>query len=182
MRKRVVLPQPEGPTIVQKLPRGMSSEMPSSAVKRPPRVAKVFVRPAIAIFAAVFLTLGGVLNIIWGIAAIGNASFFVHNTHYMFGNLKSWGWITLIIGIIMLLAAASLFGGGTFGRWFGIIAAGLAAIGALLDIPAYPFWSIAIFALCLWIIQGLAVYGEDLGTPERPNAGTMARMPPRQPG
>src|SRR5205085_972240 len=83
-----------------------------------------------AIFAAVFLTLGGVLNIIWGIAAIGNASFFVHNTHYMFGNLKSWGWITLIIGIIELLAAASLFGGGTFGRWFGIIAAGLAAIGA----------------------------------------------------
>ena len=135
-----------------------------------------------AIFAAVFLTLGGVLNIIWGIAAIGNASFFVHDTHYMFGNLKSWGWITLIIGIIELLAAASLFGGGTFGRWFGIIAAGLAAIGALLDIPAYPFWSIAIFALCLWIIQGLAVYGEDLGTPERPNAGTMARMPPRQPG
>src|ERR1044071_7052892 len=53
MRKRVVLPQPEGPTIVQKLPRGMSSEIPSSAVKRPPRVAKVFVRPAIAIFAAV---------------------------------------------------------------------------------------------------------------------------------
>jgi hypothetical protein len=100
----------------------------------------------------------------------------------MFGNLKSWGWITLIIGIIELLAAASLFGGGTFGRWFGILAAGLAAIAALLEIPAYPFWSIAIFALCLWIIHGLAVYGDDLGTPERPNAGTMAKMPPRQPG
>jgi hypothetical protein len=135
-----------------------------------------------AIFAAVFLTLGGVLNIIWGIAAIGNASFFVHNTHYMFSNLKGWGWITLILGIILLLAAASLFGGGTFGRWFGIFAAGLAAIGALLDIPAYPLWSIAMFALCLWIIQGLAVYGEDLSTPDRPNAGTMAQMPPRQPG
>ena len=134
-----------------------------------------------AIFAAVFLTLGGVLNIIWGIAAIGNASFFVHNTHYMFSNLKGWGWITLIIGIIELLAAASLFGGGTFGRWFGIIAAGLAAIGALLEIPAYPLWSIAIFALCLWIIQGLAVYGGDLDTPDRPNAATSARTVPRPP-
>ena len=135
-----------------------------------------------AIFAAVFLTLGGVLNIIWGIAAIGNASFFVNDTHYMFSSLKGWGWITLILGIILLLAAASLFGGGTFGRWFGIIAAGLAAIGALLEIPAYPLWSIAMFALYLWIIQGLAVYGEDLSTPDLPNAATRARMPPRQPG
>ncbi len=114
-----------------------------------------------AIFAAVFLMIGGTLNIIWGIAAIGNAHFFTHNTHYVFGSLKSWGWITLILGIIEILAAMSLFAGNTFGRWFGIFAAALVAIGALLDIPAYPFWSLAIFALSLWIIQGLVVYGED---------------------
>jgi hypothetical protein len=113
-----------------------------------------------AIFAAVFLMIGGVLSIIWGIAAIGNAHFFTHNTHYMFGSLKGWGWITLIIGIIELLAAMSLFAGGAFGRIFGIFAASLAAIGALLEIPAYPLWSIAIFALSLWIIHGLVVYGE----------------------
>jgi hypothetical protein len=134
-----------------------------------------------AIFAAVFLTLGGVLNIIWGIAAIGNASFFVHNTHYMFGNLKSWGWITLIIGIIELLAAASLFGGGAFGRWFGIIAAGLGAIGALLDIPAYPFWSIAIFALSIWIIWGLAQYAGDRSISPGPDPSPGASAGPRPP-
>jgi hypothetical protein len=134
-----------------------------------------------AIFAAVFLTLGGVLNIIWGIAAIGNANFFVHDTHYVFSNLKGWGWITLIIGIIELIAAASLFSGGTFGRWFAIIAAGLAAIAALLEIPAYPLWSLAVFGLSLWIIQGLAVYGKDLETADRPNAVTSARTAPRPP-
>lgn len=134
-----------------------------------------------AIFAGVYLMIGGVLNIIWGIAAIGNARFFVHDTHYVFASLKGWGWITLILGILEIGAAASLFGGGAFGRWFGIIAAGLTAIVALLDIPAYPFWSIAVFALSLWIIQGLAVYGGDLDTPDRPNATTSAGTVPRPP-
>ena len=116
-----------------------------------------------ALFASVLLMVGGVLNIIWGIAAISNAHFFVHNTHYVFASLRGWGWIILIIGIIQLLAGMSLFGGGTFGRFFGIFAATLSAIGALLSIPAYPLWSIAIFALSLWIIHGLAVYGEPVG-------------------
>ena len=114
-----------------------------------------------AIFAAVFLMIGGLLNIVYGIAAIGNAHFFVHNTHYVFGSLRGWGWVTLILGVIEVLASVSLFRGATFGRWFGIFAAALVAIDSLLDIPAYPFWSLAIFALSLWIIHGLVVYGES---------------------
>jgi hypothetical protein len=113
-----------------------------------------------AIFAAVLLMVGGVLNIIYGIAAIGNSSFFVHNTKYVFSSLKGWGWITLILGILELLASLSLFGGGGYGRWFAIVVGVLAAIGALLSIPAYPLWSIAVFALSLWIIHGLVIYGE----------------------
>ena len=123
-----------------------------------------------AIFAAVLLLIGGVLNIIYGIAAISNSNFFVHNTKYVFGDLKTWGWVTLILGVIELLAAASLFGGGGFGRWFGIFAAALVAIDSLLMIPAYPFLSIAIFALALWIIHGLVVYGEPEGYAETPSA------------
>jgi hypothetical protein len=112
------------------------------------------------LFAAVLLLIGGILNVIYGIAAIGNSAFFASGTHYVFGSLSSWGWITLILGVVELLAAASLFGGGTFGRWFAIIAAALTAIDALLDIPAYPFWSLAIFVTSLWIIFGLVAYGE----------------------
>jgi hypothetical protein len=104
---------------------------------------------------------GGVLNIVYGISAIGNSKFFVHNAQYVFGSLKTWGWITLIIGILEILASLSLFQGGNFGRFFGIAVGALAAIGALLSIPARPFWSLAVFALSLWIIQGLAVYGEE---------------------
>jgi hypothetical protein len=113
-----------------------------------------------ALLAAAFLMIAGVLNVIYGIAAIGNSDFFVKNAHYVFGNLKTWGWITVVIGVLELIAAISLFGGGTFGRLFGIFAGSLAAIAALLSIPAYPLWSIAIFALSVWIVYGLAVYGE----------------------
>jgi len=113
-----------------------------------------------AMFAAVLLMIGGVLNIIYGIAAIGNSHFFVHNTHYVFASLRGWGWIALILGILEVLASVSLFGGGEYGRWFAIVVGALAALGALLSIPAYPLWSIAIFALSLWIIYGLVIYGE----------------------
>jgi hypothetical protein len=135
-----------------------------------------------AIFAAVLLMIGGVLNIIWGIAAIGNAHFFVHNTHYVFSSLKGWGWITLILGILEFCAALSLFGGGNFGRWFAIAVGSLAAIGALLSIPAYPLWSIAVFALSLWIIYGLVIFGSEDDYSARPSTGpTMQPQSPRPP-
>jgi hypothetical protein len=115
-----------------------------------------------AIFAAVFLMIVGVLNIIYGIAGISKSHVFTTNAHYVFGHLRTWGWVTLIIGILEILASLSLFGGGGFGRWFGIFAGALAAIAALLAIPAYPLLAIAIFALSCWIVYGLVVYGEDI--------------------
>ena len=136
-----------------------------------------------AVFAAVLLMVGGVLNVIYGIAAISNSKFFVHNTHYVFSDLKTWGWITLILGILEFLASLSLFGGGEYGRLFAIVVAALAAIGALLSIPAYPFWSLAVFALSLWIIHGLVIYGapEDIGG-RTTQTGTATRpQAPRPP-
>ncbi len=134
-----------------------------------------------AIFAAVLLMIGGVLNIIWGIAAISNSKFFVHNTQFIFSDLKGWGWITLIIGILEICASLSLFAGGTFGRYFAVAVGSLAAIDALLNIPAYPFWSIAVFALSLWIIHGLLVYGEmePMGTIDQGVPQPTRPPPPR---
>jgi hypothetical protein len=125
-----------------------------------------------AAFAAVLLMIGGILNIIYGIAAIGNAHFFVHNAHYVFGDLKTWGWIALILGIGEVVASMSLFAGNPFGRWFGIAFGALVAIQALLEIPAYPLWSIAIFALSLWIVYGLAIYQEPEPAQTRASAAT----------
>ncbi|MFZ2114052.1 MAG: hypothetical protein WAU77_10020 [Solirubrobacteraceae bacterium] len=118
-----------------------------------------------ALFAGILLLVAGTINIIYGIAAIGNASFFVDNNRYVFASLHTWGWITVILGVIQLTAALSLFGGGAYGRVVGIIAATIGAVGSLLSIGGqYPFWSLGIFAICLIVIHGLAVLGEPKTT------------------
>ena len=114
-----------------------------------------------ALFAGILLLIAGTLNIIYGIAAVGNANFFVNDNHYVFASLHTWGWITIILGVIQLTAGLSLFGGGAYGRVVGIVAATIGAVGALLSIGGtYPFWSLGIFAICLIVIHGLAVLGE----------------------
>jgi hypothetical protein len=115
-----------------------------------------------AIFAAILLVIAGTLNVIYGIGAISDAHFYTTaNVHYVFSSLHTWGWITLILGVIELTAGFSLFGGGAYGRFVGIVAATLGAIGALLGIAGqYPFWSLGVFALCVIVIHGLVVYGE----------------------
>lgn len=112
-------------------------------------------------FAGIMLLIAGVLNVIYGIAAIDNSKFFVHatETQYIISGLNTWGWVVLILGALEIVAAFSIWAGGEFGRWFGIIVAMLSAIGALLSIPAYPAWSLTIFAIDILIIYGLAAYG-----------------------
>jgi hypothetical protein len=115
-----------------------------------------------AMFVAILLLIAGTLNVIYGIAAISNAHFYAGNTQYVFSSLHTWGWITVILGIVEVIAGFSLFSGNAFGRVIGIVAASLGAIGALLSIGgAYPFWSLGIFAICVICIHGLVVYGED---------------------
>jgi hypothetical protein len=118
-----------------------------------------------AMFAAILLLVGGVLGVIYGIAAISNSHFFVNTTKFVFSDLKTWGWVTLILGILELSASLSLFRGGAFGRYFGMMVGALNAIGALLSIAAYPLLSIALFALSIWIVYGLAIYDPDQGLP-----------------
>ncbi len=111
------------------------------------------------IFAGIMIGLGGVLSIIWGVAAIEQSSFFASGGHYLITSLKTWGWIVLIIGILELCASFSIFTGGQVGRWFGIAAAGLSTISALTSISAAPFWGLCVVAIDVLIIYGLAVYG-----------------------
>lgn len=110
-------------------------------------------------YSVVLLTLAGVLNLIGGIAAISDSHFYVHGTHYVAGSLKTWGWVVAIIGGVQLLTAVGIYRMNQLARWVGVFALGLNAIAQLLMIPAYPFWSLAIFSLDLIAIYGLVAYG-----------------------
>jgi hypothetical protein len=112
------------------------------------------------LFAGIMLTLSAALNVIWGIAAVASSGFFVNGAHYiLLTDLSAWGWIAIGWGALEIIAALSIWRGGAFGRWFGMIAAGLGIVFALMSMPAYPLWSLAIGALEALVIYGLAVYG-----------------------
>ena len=115
-----------------------------------------------AVFAAWLLILVGTINIIYGIGALDDANIFVNDTRFILDNLNTLGWVLIVLGVIQLAGGFSLMAGNTFGRVIGIIGAGLGAIGALLSIGgAYPWWSLAIFFLCIWIVYGIIVFGDD---------------------
>jgi hypothetical protein len=113
-------------------------------------------------FAGVLLLTLGVINIIDGIAAIGKAHFYVANARYVFGNLNAWGWVALCLGALQVLVGIGVFAKNQFARWTGVGVLGLNAIAQLLMMPAYPFWSLAIFAVDIVAIYGLVAHGKRI--------------------
>lgn len=110
-------------------------------------------------FAGIMVLIAGTLNCIWGFAAIDNANFFVEDERYILSDLNTMGWIILVVGVIQIIAAFSIWAGGEFGRWIGIFGASLSAIGALLSMPGFPLWSVCLFFLNVLIIYALVAYG-----------------------
>jgi hypothetical protein len=119
-----------------------------------------------AIFAAILLLIAGTLNIIYGIGALDSANIFLNDKRYIFTNLNTMGWALIILGVIQLSGGFSLLAGNTYGRVIGIVGGSLGAIGALLSIGgANPWWSLAIFFLCVWIVYGIIILGDDERAP-----------------
>ena len=118
------------------------------------------------VFAAILLLIVGTLNIIYGIGALDDANVITSGgTRFVLDDLNTLGWVLIILGVIQLTGGFSLMAGNTYGRAIGIVGGSLGAIGALLSIGGdNPWWSLGIFALCIYIVHGIIVFGED----ERP--------------
>ena len=110
-------------------------------------------------FAGVMLMIAGVLNTLYGIAAIDKANFFVHNARYVFGDLSTWGWFVLALGVLQFFAAFAIWRGAGWGRWFGVGCASVNAILQMLWLPAYPILALTILPLDIIAIYGLLAYG-----------------------
>jgi hypothetical protein len=110
-------------------------------------------------FAGVMLMIAAVLNTLYGIAAIDQANVFVADARYVFGDLSTWGWFMLALGVLQFFAALAVWRGTSWGRWFGVACAGVNAVLQTLWIPAYPILAMTILALDITVIYGLLAYG-----------------------
>jgi hypothetical protein len=115
-----------------------------------------------AFFAATLLVLAGFINLIYGIGALDGANVLVNDQRYIFTNLNTMGWVLIILALIQITGGITLYVGNTYGRVIGIIGASLGAIGAVLSIGGNnPWWSLAVFFLCVYVIHGIMLYGDE---------------------
>jgi hypothetical protein len=114
------------------------------------------------LFAGIMMIMAGTFQAIAGLVALFENEFYVATRNYLFEfDATSWGWIHLIGGVIVAFAGFAVMAGRTWGRVVGITLALLSALVNFAFIPYYPFWSLTIIALDIFVIWALAAHGRD---------------------
>jgi hypothetical protein len=118
------------------------------------------------LFAAIIMIMVGTFQALQGLIAIFENEFYVATRNYLFQfDATTWGWIHLVLGVIMAAAGWGLLSGRTWARAVAIILAVLSAIANFLFIPYYPFWSLLIITLDVFVIWAIAAHGGELRDP-----------------
>ncbi|MCX5345132.1 hypothetical protein OG315_35955 [Streptomyces atratus] len=108
------------------------------------------------------MILGGAMAIFEGIAALAKDNVFVATRSYVYQfSLTGWGWIQLILGILIVLAGCALFTGAAWARDVGLVLAGLGALANFLWLPFYPFWAIVLVAINVFILWALCAGSQE---------------------
>ena len=114
-------------------------------------------------FAAFMMIMIGACHAIAGLVAIIDDNFYVVGRDYIFKfDTTTWGWIHLLLGIVVGLAGISLFSGAIWARTVGVILAVISAIAAFAWLPHYPVWGIIIIAMAVAVMWALTAHGRDL--------------------
>jgi hypothetical protein len=114
------------------------------------------------VFAAAIMIMVGSFQIIAGLAAIFDDGFFAVTQNYVFDlDVTAWGWVHLLLGILLVFAGWGIFSGATWARATGMLLAILSAVSNFFFIPYYPVWSIVMIALAVAVIYALSVWDRD---------------------
>lgn len=115
------------------------------------------------VFASMMLVLAGMFGIIHGLVALINDEvYLVTNDGIVAFDFTTWGWIHLILGIIVLIAGFAVMSGQLWARIVGVFVAMLSAVSQIAFITAFPLWSVVIIGIDVLIIYGLLVHGEEV--------------------
>ena len=113
-------------------------------------------------FAAIVLGIAGIMRIfdaIWAFSYHGALPENLENA--IFGHsLKTYGWVYLVVGIVLIICAGGVIARSQISRWFGIFAGAVMAISAIWWMPYYPVWSLTYIVVGVFVIYALAVHGE----------------------
>jgi hypothetical protein len=116
-----------------------------------------------ALFAAIMLMIAGFFQIIAGIAAIAEDDFYLTTQKWVFEfDVTTWGWIHVVLGILLLCVGAGILTGNILARTVGVVIAGISAIGNFAFMPYYPVWAILVIAIDIAIIWALTAHGRDV--------------------
>lgn len=109
------------------------------------------------VFSAVVLVVAGIMRVfdaIWALRLDGNL-----DNALLGEKVKNYGWLWLVVGVVLILAGIAVAQRSEVGRWVGVIAASIGALSAMVWMPYYPVWSITYVVLAFLVIYGLVVYG-----------------------
>ena len=113
-------------------------------------------------FAGVMMVIGGALNAFYGLVAVLNDDWVVwQNSTAVFLDLTGWGWVHLVVGVIVMLCGFGVMTGNLFARTIGVIIAGISLILNFFALPVYPLWSIVIMTIDVLVIWALTAHGRE---------------------
>jgi hypothetical protein len=118
-------------------------------------------------FAGCVMVISGGFSIIQGFSMLLHSNRFPNEDSLFSQNAKSWGWVTLIIGVIVLVSGIGVFTGNVLARTVGVIGASLSALGSFTAIGIYPVWAILIIAVDVAVIWALTAHGRDMQAMQR---------------
>jgi len=111
------------------------------------------------LFAALMMIMAGVFQVLNGLAGIIRNTMYVSTPNYVYSlDLTAWGWVHLVIGVLLGVTGAALLRGATWARVTGIVLVSLSLIDNFLFMPYYPLWSMLIVAIDIIVIWALAAY------------------------
>lgn len=141
--------------------------MESETYREPTRTGETYDEPTGWVgwifFAAVLMILAGIMNAIHGFIALVNDEWVVWgNRGDLYLDLTTWGWLHLIVGIVVFLAGIGLLSGNVLARAIAVILASIAIIANFLFIPAFPVWALTIITINVFVIYALTAHGREL--------------------
>jgi hypothetical protein len=141
--------------------------MESETYREPTRTGEMYEEPTGWVgwifFAAVLMILAGIMNAIHGFIALVNDEWVVWgNRADLYLDLTTWGWVHLLVGIVVFLAGIGLLSGNVLARAIAVIVASVGIIANFLFIPAYPVWALTVIAVNVFVIYALTAHGREL--------------------